>query len=156
MQTLTLNQADRSRNDKREFIFIGCTPNDEICTMAGYEAQALKNGQIECKALINQLRRIYGTEPEGCQFFILENHHEFGIYHEAAIYFNITDENNRQFLIDNGCDIQDIEPEENKSEIYAYECEQLPDKWDNEALNELRNEGHSQHQPAKVIKMKAA
>lgn len=142
METLTLNQADRRRNESREFIFIGCTPHDEICTPAGYTEPGLKDGQIECKALINQLRRMYGQEPGGCEYFILENHHDFGIYHEAAIFFNCSDPDETD-TTDTAFD-------------YASKCELIPGKWDAEALQELRAGGHSQHQPAKVIKMKAA
>jgi len=142
MRTLTLKQADRYRTGEREFIFIGSVPHDENCTPAGYSN--LEDGKIECTVLINQLRRIYGKEPEGCEFFILENHHEFGIYHEAAIFYNLISE--------------DTEPEteQSESEIYALKCEILPDTWDNEAISELRQLGHSQYQPAKIIKLKVA
>lgn len=142
MKTLTLKQADRYRTGEREFIFIGSVPHDENCTPAGYSN--LEDGKIECTALINQLRRIYGKEPEECEFFILENHHEFGIYHEAAIFYNLVTE--------------DLEPESDQtsSEIYALKCEILPDTWDVEAISELRQLGHSQYQPAKIIKLKVA
>lgn len=157
MKTLTLKQADRYRTGETEFIFIGSVPHDENCTPAGYSN--LQDGKIECIALISQLRRMYGKEPEGCEFFILENHHEFGIYHEAAIFYNIIPEPSKL-----DCDeMNDVfnnwwnaEVDQTGSEIYALKCEMLPDTWDNEAISELRKLGHSQYQPAKVIKLKVA
>lgn len=140
MRTLTLNQADKYRTNEREFIFIGCTPHDEYCTQAGANAE---DSIIECKALANQLRRIYGREPEGCEFFILHNFHEFGEYYEAAIFFNCSDP-----------DETDETDETDITFDYASKCELIPDKWDTEALQELRLAGHSKYQPAKVIQMK--
>lgn len=140
MKVLTLAQADRKRFlTGLEFLFIGSVPHEEQCTQAGYED--LKNGEIECEVLINQLRRINGQEPEGCEFFILENHHDFGIYHEAAIFYKEIDEE---------------QEEESESEIYALGCEDIPEAWDMEAKQELRDKGHTQYQPAKVIRLKIA
>lgn len=90
---------------------------------------------------VHQLQRINGKEPEGCEWFILENHHEFGIYYEAAIYFNCPDEETE---------------EEDITLTYANKCEMLPEKWDEEAKKELRSLGHTMYQPGKVVKMKAA
>lgn len=145
MTTLNLRQADRQRSEEREFLFLGCTPTNENCTQAGYEPEALKDGQIECEVLINQLRREHGKEPEECEFFILEQTHDFGIYHEAAIFYNQLTE----MEYDNGED-------EKVSETYAMKCELLPEQWDEEAKKELRLLGHSMYQPAKVIRMKMA
>lgn len=136
MQILTLNQADRQRNYQRDYIVIGCTPYDEDCTQAGQDAN---NSIIECKALINQLRREHGKEPDGCTWFILHNFHEFGEYYEAAIFFNTSD--------------PDETDEVDDSFNYASECECLPCNWDAEALKELREQNYfiSKRKAATVI-----
>lgn len=122
-----------------EFFPLASTPHDEHCTQAGQD----ENLQIiECTALINQLIRSAGQPDEGAEFFIIENFHEFGTYYEAGIFYVPT---------------QDEDDEDSKSEEYAQAIEQnIPDKWDAEALQELRTAGHPAHQPAKVIQMKAA
>lgn len=135
------NAAKKCNNSEAiEFLNIASTPHDEICTPAGQDFES----QIkECTALINQLIRAAGKPDEGAEFFIIENTgHDFGIYYEAGIFYIPTPED---------------QEEENGSEIYAMVIEQnIPDKWDAEALQELREAGHPAHQPAKVVRMKAA
>lgn len=131
MRILTLTQADSMRNGK-DFIFIGSTPHSEDCTQAGGDRE---ESILECRILINQLRRLKGQEPEGTQFFILENHHEFGDYFEACIFYDLDNE---------------------AAEAYAFECEELPEYWGEAAKQELREAGHSKHQPAKIIHLKRA
>lgn len=134
--------ANRANTPGRnlEFLTIASTPHDEECTQAG---QSQEDQIIECTALINQFIRAAGKPDEGAEFFIIENTgHDFGIYYEAGIFYIPTPED---------------QEEENGSEIYAMVIEaNIPDKWDLEALQELREAGHSKHQPAKVIKMKVA
>lgn len=124
-----------------EFLNLASTPHDEICTPAG---QDLESQIKECTALINQLIRAAGQPDPGAEFFIIENTgHDFGIYYEAGIFYQPTPDTD--------------ESEESQSEIYAMVIEQnIPDKWDAEALKELREAGHPAHQPGKVVKMKAA
>ena len=155
MQILTLNQADRQRNYERDYIVIGCTPYDEDCTQAGQDAD---NSIMECKALINQIRREHGQEPDGCTFFVLHNFHDFGEYYEAAIYFNTITEPTQE-------DIESMneawnkwwnaEQDETESQLYALKCEQLPEKWDDQALKELREQNYfiSKPKAAKVVSM---
>lgn len=154
MQILTLNQADRQRNYERDYIVIGCTPYDEDCTQAGQDAD---NSIMECKALINQIRREHGQEPDGCTFFVLHNFHDFGEYYEAAIFFkqiididwnNVTGQESTLPEI-----LEHFSDEQTESEIYAYACEALPEKWDAEALKELREQNYFIRKPqaAKVI-----
>lgn len=134
------NNAARKANEQLEFLPLTCTPHDEICTPAGKD----EDNQIkECTALINQLIREQGNPPEGAEYFIIINTgHEFGIYYEAGIFYIPT---------------QDNETEVSISENYALKIEtSIPDKWDIEALNELRNARHTNHQPAKVIQLKRA
>ena len=136
MQILTLNQANRHVNFERDYIAIGCTPYDEECTQAGQDAD---NSIMECKALINQLRREHGKEPEGCKWFILHNFHDFGEYYEAAIFFNTSD--------------PDETDEVDESFNYASFCECLPSNWDAEALKELREQNYfiSKRKAATVV-----
>lgn len=122
MKTFTLRQAQTSR--ERDYLVIGSTPNDEICTQCGHD---LPKQIMECEALVNQLRRIHGQEPAGCQFFILENHHDAGIYHEVAIFFT---------------DQEEDEAGDDTSYNYATDVEELPDLWDDAALIELRDRGY--------------
>ena len=154
MQILTLNQADRQRNYERDYIVIGCTPYDEDCTQAGQDAD---NSIMECKALINQIRREHGQEPDGCTFFVLHNFHDFGEYYEAAIFFkqiididwnNVTGQESTLDEI-----LEHFSDEQTESETYALKCEQLPEKWDAEALKELREQNYFIRKPqaAKVI-----
>ena len=105
----------------------------------------------ECTALINQLIREQGPAPEGAQYFIVENTgHDFGVYYEAGIFYQQVQE--PYFF-----DIETEEEPQTPSEIYALNLESnIPDKWDSEALQELRKAGHPAHQPAKVVKMNAA
>jgi len=134
------NRATGQASEQKDFFSLASTPHDEICTPAGQD----ENLQIlECTALINQFIRAAGKPDPGAEFFIIENTgHEAGPYYEAGIFFIPTPEE---------------QEEENGSEVYAMVIEQnIPDKWDAEALQELRKAGHPAHQPAKVVKMKTA
>lgn len=134
------NRAAAKANENLEFFSLASTPHDENCTPAG---QDLESQIKECTALINQFKRAAGEPDPGAEFFIIENTgHDFGTYYEAGIFYVPTPED---------------QEEENGSEIYAMVIEQnIPDQWDEEANRELREAGHPAHQPAKVVKMKAA
>lgn len=111
-----------------EFLTIGGTPCDEDCTQAG---ENLRDGIVECHAYIDQLIRVHGTPPEGCEFFIVENHHEFGIYHEAAIFYAMPDE-------------EAEDPDETALD-YAMKVEGGCEKWDAQAKKFLRSANHHLH-----------
>lgn len=134
------NRAAAKANENLEFFTLASTPHDETCTPAGKD---LESQLMECTALINQFIRSAGQPDPGAEFFIIENTgHDFGIYYEAGIFYIPTPEDHE---------------EENGSEVYAMVIEQnIPDKWDEEALQELRTAGHPSYQPAKVIRMNAA
>ena len=142
-KVINWNDAAKKCNysEEIEFLPLSCTPHNEECTPAGKD---MESQILECTALINQLIRSAGQPDPGAEFFIIENTgHDFGIYYEAGIFYQPTPDTD--------------EAEESQSEIYAMVIEQnIPDKWDAEALKELREAGHPTHQPAKVIKMKAA
>lgn len=143
------NRAAGRASDQLEFFPLACTPHEEECTPAGYDLENNRTQQIECKALINQLIRKAGPAPEGAQYFIIENTgHEFGTYYEAGIFYVPTPEPQTE---------EETDQSQSDSENYAMIVEQnIPDKWDAEAFKELREAGHPNYQPAKVIKLKVA
>lgn len=136
-------KAASKASPELEFFPLASTPHDEPCTQAGKDEDLQL---IECTALINQLKRLPTPQAPQAQYFIIENTgHEFGTYYEAGIFFVPTPED------------QDEEEPQSDSESYAMIIEgNIPDKWDAEALQELREAGHPNYQPAKVIPMTAA
>ncbi len=135
--------AQQCSTGVKEFFPLAPTPHDEPCTQAGQD-EILQ--LIECTALINQLKRLPTPPAPQAQYFIIENTgHEFGTYYEVGIFYIPTPED------------QGEEEPESDSEQYAMIIEQnIPDKWDAEALKELREAGHPLYQPAKVVQMNAA
>lgn len=140
MYTASWDSLSRRSSSRFDFFSLAPTPHDEECTQAGGD---LVDQKKECAALINQMIRIHGSPPEGAEFVIIKNTgHDFGTYYEAGICFVPEDE-----------DAED--PEESPSMEYALKCESgIPDKWDDDAIDELRDSGHSKYQPAKVIPLK--
>jgi hypothetical protein len=139
------NNAARRASGILEFLPLSCTPHNEPCTSAGQN----EDDQVkECTALINQLIREQGKPPEGADFFIIINTgHEFGIYYETGIFYNMLTE----------AEMWEAEADETPAQLYANKCEMnIPEQWDELALIELRNSGHTKYQPAKIIKMKVA
>jgi len=98
----------------RDYIDVGCSPCDEPCAQAGRDS--VEQMRAECAALIHQLPRMYGPEPEGASLKIRQNSHDFGTYLDVVCYY---DTNN---------------PE---ATDYAFQCEDLPEHWDEEAKKEL-------------------
>jgi len=103
----------------RNFIDFGVTtPPEEDCAQVGstsydYHTRARQ----EAKALINQLRRILGPEPDNARLGIKSHEHDFGSYLTVFCY----------------CDDEDP-----VSSQYAQLCdEKLPREWDDEARREL-------------------
>lgn len=143
LQKLSWNQAARCCNDRREFFSLACTPHDEECTQAGENT----SDQIkEAAALVNQLIRLYGEPPGGAEFILIRNEHEFGTYYEAGIFFEMLTEE----------EMEEADQDETSSQLYAQKCESgIPDKWDTEAIKELKAAEHTRYlpkQPAKVVK----
>jgi len=124
MEKINFIRASRMCHDQNEFLTIASTPCDETCTQAG---QDLNLQLIECIALRNQLKRTYGDPPDGAEFFILVNHHEFGTYYEVGIFYVPTQEDSETDSI---------------SEQYAFKCENIPEQWDLQAKQELRQAKH--------------
>lgn len=148
---LTLQEAYRKMHyDSRELLHLACTPNEEPCTQAG------KNGddQIkECTAYINQLKRIYPNAPAGIEFVIIRQYHEFGPYCEAAVFYNFTPDP-EEYESEQGLAAAVDQWTEHPASTYAYQLELGPEKWDSQAIEELRIVGHTAFQPAKIVQMK--
>lgn len=104
----------------RDTMSIGSTPCDEDCAQVGTDNYA-RRARVECKAWINQLRRHFGDEPEGAQFRVQANSHDFGVYYDVEICF---DDNYPQAV------------------EYAFKAENdAPARWDNAAHDELLHAG---------------
>lgn len=129
MKRLNLNHLDRLF--VYDYISLASTPIEEICTQAG---EGFNDAILECTILAEQIIREKGINPTGTEFFILENYHDFGTYHELAIMYKDGNE---------------------EAENYAFSCEILPELWDNEAKKQLNKLGHSKWQDAKIIKLVA-
>lgn len=99
-----------------ECLELSCTPVAEDCAQVGSDGYSEK-ARRECKALIGQLRRMFGEEPGSARLTVKGNAHDFGTYYEVAVKFNENDEE--------ACD-------------YAYKLERgLPEYWDAKAKEEL-------------------
>lgn len=97
------------------------SPVCESCLQLGNDSYHEFIG-LETEAFINQLRRIFGPEPQGCYFRVTKNPHDFGTYLDVEVVFDEDDE-----------DASD----------YAYDVEaDLPDYWDDEAKEELIRGGY--------------
>jgi len=73
----------------RETIDIGGAPYEEDCAQIGEKFdRGPELNQLECRAFITALRRVYGDEPEGAQLKIRANHHDFGTYREVVCVYD--------------------------------------------------------------------
>lgn len=98
-----------------ESLNIGSSPHSEECAQVGdYDYQ--QRGRAECRALIGQLKRMYGEEPAGARLYIKGNSHDFGTYYEVECKFNTESE---------------------VATSYAFQCENMPEKWDEQSRAEL-------------------
>lgn len=99
----------------RDTLDIGPVPCDEPCQSVPYEDPGL--AVAECRAYINQLKRIHGEPPSGTRFRITRNPHDFGTYHSVAVEYDDQDRTGWEFA---------LKVEGN-----------TPTRWDNEAEWEL-------------------
>jgi len=103
----------------RNFIDFGVTtPAEEDCAQVGSRTYDYhERARREAKALINQIRRSVGPEPDNARLGIKSHEHDFGSYLTVVCY----------------CDDEDPLACE-----YAQLCdEKLPHTWDDEARREL-------------------
>lgn len=70
-----------------DYMNIGSSPSGENCVQVGDENYSEKSRK-ECKAYINQLRRVYGEEPFGARLAIKTFSHDFGSYNEVICKFH--------------------------------------------------------------------
>lgn len=104
----------------RDRLEIGPTPAEESCAQVGSDRYA-KVWRAECEAYRNQLRRMFGPEPDGASIVITSNNHDFGTYHDVAVSYD--------------CD--------NRAALdYALKLEsESPGEWDDAARVELTAKG---------------
>lgn len=114
----------------RDVFELGTTvPNDEPCAQVG-DINSITLGRMEATALINQLRRIHGNEPQGARFKVVQCPHDFGTYNDVALEYD---------------DTHDEEGGQSESEKYLYRIEGgIPDHWDEEAKKELEDKNYFQ------------
>ena len=106
----------------RDYQTLGPTPWNEPCAQVGAADYAEKS-RLETQTYINQLLRQFG-EPPGLSFFRVKRFpHEFGSYHEVVITYD----------------------DENEAAVeFAYNVENnTPERWDEQALEELRQRGYT-------------
>jgi len=131
MKTMDFFSATRQCGSRRNYLNLAAAPNDEETIRAGGD-KALAT--LECQALMEQLIREHGAPPDGAEFFIMENAHEFGTYYELNIFYVEPD---------------DDEEETTPSFEYALQCESIPAKWDEQSIQALRKAGHPVYAEAK-------
>lgn len=68
-------------------IEIGSAPSDEACAQIG-DPNFDQQNRRECRAFLDQIRRVFGEPPDGCQLKIVSNRHEYGVYREVAVVFD--------------------------------------------------------------------
>lgn len=100
----------------RQELELGSAPANEECAQVGkmnYQDLAKK----ECGVYKRQLERVFKSMPPNTFFAIKAFQHDFGSYYEVAIFY---------------------EDDSDKSAEYAFNVEEnVPLKWDKEALDEL-------------------
>lgn len=102
----------------RDSIDYDCVPLNEECTPAGRDPAAERR---EARAMIGQLRRMFGEEPAGARLKIHSNPHDFASYLSVRCVFD-----------------DQIE----EAAEYAYRLEDgFPDAWDDAARVELLHGG---------------
>ena len=70
---------------------IGPVPCNEECESLGHNYDPLK-ARKESQQYIEQLRRQFGQEPDGCRLVVTSNPHDFGTYLEVACRYDETNE----------------------------------------------------------------
>jgi hypothetical protein len=110
-----LDQPTQGKPTMMDYLTIGCSPAAEECAQVGREDYHWRSA-AECRALVNQLRRVHGEEPPGARLGVKSFPHDFGSYREVVCHFD---------------------PENEAAVNYAYACETLPEEWDAQARKEL-------------------
>lgn len=107
-----------------EVIEIGSSPCNEECAQVG-QPDYPERSKAECRAFINQIKRVMGEPPEGVTLYTKSNQHDYGTYREVAVKVSALGEEARDIAL-----------------VYAYRCEgESPENWDDEARAELAAAG---------------
>ena len=107
---------------------LGSAPAEEDCAQLGVNDDYPVRAKRECRALVNQLRRLCGEPPPGARFRIMANPHDFGTYYSVVIDFDAHDAD---------------------AVAYAYRCDEAsPSKWDAPARLELDADGERERKAA--------
>ncbi len=74
-----------------DLVYLGPAPADERCAQAGsddYADRALR----ECRAYIEAIRKVCGSEPEGAALRVRREAHDAGGYYEVICQYDGEDE----------------------------------------------------------------
>jgi|SRR5690349_3997659 len=71
----------------RDYLNIGSTPSDESCAQVGRDGYAMQ-ARRECRTFAEQLRRVFGPEPEGAHIGVKGFPHDFGTYYEVVCWYD--------------------------------------------------------------------
>lgn len=102
----------------REYLVVGSTPIDEQCIQVRSNSDYLFSMKKECDIYKRQLERLFPDPPDGVWFSIKSFDHDFGMYTEVCVFFDGDDEIQSEYA-------SDVDSS-------------LPEKWDSDALAELR------------------
>ncbi len=103
----------------RDFVDLGgTTPPMEDCAQVGSKSyDYYDRARREAKALMGQLRRLLGSEPDNARLSLKSHPHDFGTYLTVVCHY------------DN---------EDPISSAFASRCDdEMPEEWDDEARSEL-------------------
>ena len=92
----------------KDSLYIGESPWDETCAAVGSDTYTV-NARKECQRFIEQIRRHYGSEPEGARLYIKSNPHDFGSYLSVECDFT--------------WDPSDTDEDWTPSQVYAFDIE---------------------------------
>ena len=104
-----------------DYIYLSATtPCDESCAQVGVD-DYMKNSKMEAHAYIKQLIRTFGVNPEGTKFVLAYCPHDFGTYIDIKFFYDDEDQRHVAYMsqVESGCE-----------------------KWDDDALNELKANGY--------------
>lgn len=82
----------------RTHIALGPVPLEEPCAQTVDSDYALR-ARAECKRFIAMLEAQWPHRPEGVDFRVVGNRHDFGTYYEVAIFFDDDDKTHVNFAV---------------------------------------------------------
>lgn len=101
-----------------DYLHLSPVPIEEPCQQVPYAYPDL--ARKECLVFIEQLRRVFGPEPEGARLRVKACPHDFGTYYDVIVQYDDTIE---------------------EAVEYAFNLENnLPESWDEEARKALESD----------------